>query len=152
MHWYWNMSSLLLKENMVDEGSSTGLKHELEKRIVDLYKVLLSYQIRSVCSYYRNQFLISLRDVIKLDDWDGNLKSVQDAENAVRQDSDAYNTQQIRSHLEQLVDNAKNQQTKLLQNIYQALQEQLDRGANAEFTYYFGRRTSEIAAKQNTNW
>jgi hypothetical protein len=151
MHWYWNMSSLLLKENMVNEGSSPGLKRELEKRIVDLYKVLLSYQMRSVCSYYRNQFLGSLRDVVKLDDWDGNLKNVQDAENAVRQDSDAYNAQQIRSHLEQLVDNAKSQQTKLLQDIYQALQEQLDRGANAELAYYSGRRTLEIAAKRYTD-
>ena len=145
------MSSLLLKENMVDEGSSAELKRELEKQIVDLYKALLSYQMRSVCSYYRNQFLGSLRDVIKLDDWDGNLKNVQDAENAVRQDSDAYNAQQIRSHLEQLVDNAKSQQTKLLQDIYQALQEQLDRSANAELAYYSGRRTSEIAAKRYTD-
>ena len=108
--------------------------------------------MRSVCSYYRNQFLDSLRDVIKLDVWDGNLKNVQDAENAVRQDSDAYNAQQIRSHLEQLVDNAKSQQTKLLQDIYQALQEQLDRGANAELAYYSGRRTLEIAAKRYTDW
>ena len=137
---------------MVDGGSSAGLKRELEKRIVDLYKALLSYQMRSVCSYYRNQFLGSLRDVIKLDDWDGNLKDVQDAENAVRQDSDAYNTQQIRFHLEQLVDNAKSQQTKLLQDIYQALQEQLDRGANAELAYYSSRPTSEITAKRCTDW
>ena len=137
---------------MVDEGSSAGLKRELEKQIVDLYKALLSYQMRSVCSYYRNQFLGSLRDVIKLDDWDGNLKNVQDAENAVRQDSNAYNTQQIRSHLEQLVDNAKSQQTKLLQDIYQALREQLDRGANAELAYFSGRRTLEIAAKRYTDW
>ena len=125
MDWYWNLSNLLLKENIVDGGSSTGLRCELEKRIVDLYKALLSYQMKSVCAYYRNQGLVFLRDVIKLDNWDGNLKSVQDAENAVRQDSDVYNTQQIRSNLEQLVDIAKNQETKLLQDIHRALHGQV---------------------------
>jgi hypothetical protein len=32
MDWYWNLSSLLLKENTVDGGSSRGLRHELQKR------------------------------------------------------------------------------------------------------------------------
>ena len=124
MNWYWNLSSLLLQENIVDGGSSTELRFELEKRIVDLYKALLLYQIKSVYSCYQNQGIILFRDIIKLDDWDGNLKSVQDAENAVRQDSDAYNTLKIRSCLEQLVDTTKNQETKLLQDIHQLLQDQ----------------------------
>jgi hypothetical protein len=50
-----------------------------------------------------------LRDMIRHDNWDGNLKTVQDAENAVRRDSNAYSTQKIR---------------KFLQNIFQTLQEQ----------------------------
>jgi len=108
----------------VDGGSSTELRFELEKRIVDLYKALLLYQIKSVYSCYQNQGIILFQDIIKLDDWDGNLKSVQDAENAVRQDSDAYNTLKIRSCLEQLVDTTKNQETKLLQDIHQLLQDQ----------------------------
>jgi hypothetical protein len=62
--------------------------------------------------------------MISLDNWDGNLMTVYDAENAVRRDSDAYNTQQIRSHLEELVDIGKKQETKFLQDIFQALQEQ----------------------------
>jgi len=41
--------------------------------------------------------------MIKLDDWDGNLKTAQDTEDIVRQDSAAYNTQKIRSYLGQLV-------------------------------------------------
>jgi hypothetical protein len=124
MNWYWNLSGLLLQENIVDGGSSEGLRYQLEIRIIDLYKALLTYQMKSVCSYYRNQGLVFLQDIIKLDNWDGNLKSVQDAENLVRQDSDAYNTQQIRFYLQQLVDTAKNQETKLLQDVHRVLQDQ----------------------------
>ena len=113
MDWYWKLSKLLLKENMVDEGASAELRRELEKRIIDLYKTILSYQMKSVCSYYRNRGFAFLGDIIKLDDWNGNLKTVQDAENAVRRDSDVYNTQQIRSSLERLVQIAMTQMTKL---------------------------------------
>lgn len=56
--------------------------------------------------------------------WDGNLKSVKDAENAVRQYSRKYNTQQIRSYLEQRLDTAKKQEVNLLQDIRQVLYEQ----------------------------
>ena len=65
-----------------------------------------------------------LRDTIKLNDWDGSLKAIQDAEYVFRQDSDVYNNLQIKSHLEKLVDIAENKETKLLQDIYRALQEQ----------------------------
>jgi len=116
MNWYWNLSGLLLKENTVDGGSSAGLRYELEKRIVDLYKALLSYQMKSVCSYYRHRGLGFVRDIFKLDDWDGNLKSVQDAENTVLQDSEIYNTQKLISHHEQ--------NTKLFQDIHRSLQDQ----------------------------
>jgi hypothetical protein len=124
MNWYWNLSDLLLEEHKIDEGSLAGLRSELEKRIINLYKALLIYQIKSVCSYYRNQALVFLQDIIKLADWDGNLNSIKDNENALRQDSQEYNTQQIRFFLEQLLDTAKNQEVRLLQDIHQALQEQ----------------------------
>ena len=52
MDWYWKLSSLLLKENIVDGGSSAGLRCELKKRIVDLYKTLLSYQMKRFNSSY----------------------------------------------------------------------------------------------------
>ena len=121
MNWYWNLSSLLLKENTVDGGSSAGLRDELERRVVDLYKALLLYQMKSVCSYYRNRGLRFVRSLIQLDGWDGDLKNVYDAENAVQQDSKSFNDQLITSHLEKLVNVAKNQEMELRR----ALQEQL---------------------------
>ncbi|KAH0536101.1 hypothetical protein FGG08_006987, partial [Glutinoglossum americanum] len=116
MKWYCELSSLLLKENTVDDRPFAGIRAELEERVINLYQALLLYLIRSVYSYYRKRIAAIMRDTIKLDDWDGSLKSIEDAENAVRQDSDVCNTQQIRSYLEKLVDIAKNQEKGLLQD------------------------------------
>jgi hypothetical protein len=116
MSWYWNLSSHLLKEDMLNGESYTGLRSELKNRVVDLYRALLSYQMKSVCSYYRNRGLAFLRDLIMLDDWDGNLKIIQAAETAVLQDSHVYNDQQIISHHER--------DTELLQDIHRSLQDQ----------------------------
>lgn len=122
MDWYWNLSDLLLDKNRV-EKSSAGLRDELEKHVDDLYRKLIAYQMRSVYSYYRNRGVVFFRDMIKLDDWDGQLKGVTDAEKTVRTDSDQYNTQQIRSHLYDLVSTTRSEELKL-QNIYSAIQYQ----------------------------
>ncbi|KAF7184605.1 hypothetical protein CNMCM7691_005848 [Aspergillus felis] len=124
MDWYCELSQLLLRENTVDGGLSAGLRSKLEGRLIDLYKLLLSYLMKSVCSLYRNRVVNYIQDMIKLNDWDGNLKAIQTAEKTVQQDSADYNTQQIKSHLEQLVSFAQNQETELLSNLEQALQNQ----------------------------
>ncbi|KAK4250921.1 NACHT domain-containing protein [Corynascus novoguineensis] len=106
MDWYWNLSGNLLKDPPDHADKLSGVRHELENQIVDLYKVLLSYQVKSVCSYYCNRGLVLLRDVIKLDDWDADLRAIRDAEKCFRHDTQTYNAQQVTSHLEQLVGHA----------------------------------------------
>ncbi|KAK4150587.1 NACHT domain-containing protein [Chaetomidium leptoderma] len=110
MDWYWSLSSNLLKNPPDHADELSGVRSELENRIVDLYKVLLSYQVKSVCSYYRNRGLVFLRDVIKLDNWDADLGAIRDAERCFRDDTEIYNAQQATSHLEQLVSHARNQE------------------------------------------
>lgn len=90
--WYSNLSSTLLQEGHAD---SAGLRIELEQRVVSLYKELLLYQMKSVCSYYRNRGLAFLRTIGQLDDWNGSLKRVTDAEAKVVQDSSVYHHQQL---------------------------------------------------------
>src|SRR5436309_234376 len=70
MQWYWTLSELLFEVNkpQVDEKSFTQLQNELKNRIIDLYKTLLSYQMKSVLSYYRNRGLALLGDIFRLDD------------------------------------------------------------------------------------
>ncbi|KAL2829454.1 quinon protein alcohol dehydrogenase-like superfamily [Aspergillus cavernicola] len=124
MDWYCELSQLLLKESTVDGGMSVNLRSKLEGQIVDLYSLLLSYLMKSVCSCYQNRVVKYFQNAIKLNDWEGSLKDIQDAENLVAQDATQYNTQQIRSDLEQLVSVAHDRQTKLLSNIQKAVQDQ----------------------------
>lgn len=119
MKWYCELSKLLFEENVVKEDPVEkrpfdGIRAELGDRVIELYREILLYLMKSVCSCYRNRGVAFVRDTIKLDGWDGNLKSVEDAENAVRLDSEVYNTRKMISHLEELVEIAKNQANQLL--------------------------------------
>jgi hypothetical protein len=110
LDWYWSLSSNLLKDIPNHADELLKVRRELENQIVDLYKVLLSYQVKSVCSYCRNRGLVLLRDAIKLDNWDADLGGIRDAEECFRHDTQTYSAQQATSHLEQLVSHARNQE------------------------------------------
>ena len=114
MQWYCTLSSPLLKTNTDDIFSLAGMRAELEKRVINLYQELLLYLVKSVCSCYRKLGVRFLRDMFKLDDWDGNLKTVKDAEIAFLQDSNIYNALGANSRLESLVNSSKNQERELL--------------------------------------
>ena len=110
MDWYWSLSSNLLKDLPDHADELLAVRRELENEIVDLYKVLLSYQVKSVCSYYQNRGLVFLRDMIKLENWDADLGAIRDAEKRFRHDTETYSAQQTTSYLEQLVSHARNQE------------------------------------------
>src|SRR5882762_4136721 len=123
MDWYWNLSTLLFRED-TDDNYSAGLRKELGKRVVDLYKELLLYQVKPVCSYYSNRWLALLRDIIKLDDWDGGLQGVQRAEDIFERDSNVY--------LKELIKIANDKEMKLLRDINQALQDRVSQEKEKE--------------------
>ncbi|KAM0254754.1 hypothetical protein ACHAQJ_006470 [Trichoderma viride] len=110
MDWYWKLSSIVLKENLTD-SSLSDVRCEMETRVIDLYKALLSYEIKSVCSYYRNRGLVLLREIAKLDDWNGNMQAIQDAEHSFHDDSNTFAGLKMISNLEQLVTHAEMQST-----------------------------------------
>ncbi|KAH7634864.1 hypothetical protein B0T09DRAFT_276202 [Sordaria sp. MPI-SDFR-AT-0083] len=110
MDWYWNLSTSLLRDPTNNISELDGMRGELENQIVDLYKALLSYQIKSVCAYYRNRGLVFLRDMITLDDWKADLGAIQGAENCFQNDTQAYTNQQVTSRLEQPVSYTKHQE------------------------------------------
>jgi hypothetical protein len=115
MEWYCGLTEHLLNEDNIVVGSKSfeTILRQLEKAVVALYKALLLYQIKSVCSYYRNQGLAFLRSLANLDDWDGDLKSVTDAEVALQKDSDQYSSQHAKSSLGRLVKLAEGMETLL---------------------------------------
>ncbi|KAL6352385.1 hypothetical protein LRP88_14152 [Fusarium phalaenopsidis] len=122
MEWYWNLVSLLLDENKAKQ-SSGGLRVQLEKHIVQLYEKLLSYQMKSVCLYHRNWAAIIGRDMIKIDDWAGQLSEIQETEAAVQRDMELYNTEESKTQLRKLTDAASAIEMNL-QDIHSAIQDQ----------------------------
>jgi hypothetical protein len=114
---------LLHKDNIkIEKESFEPIQRQLEATVVTLYKALLMYQIKSICSYYRNQDVVFLRSLVNLDGWDGDLKSVTEAEVALQKDSDQYNNQHAKSLLGHLVNSAKGRQS-LLRDIRQDLRD-----------------------------
>ncbi|KAL0933735.1 nwd1 protein [Colletotrichum truncatum] len=122
MNWYWNLVDLLLKPKNASPDLE-GLRALLKGHIVELYKNLLIYQMKSICIYHRSRLAILFRDLIRLDDWAGKIDDIQTVEAAVRNDLEQYNTQQILQHLQSIEDNAK-EQLKELRSIQSALHHQ----------------------------
>jgi hypothetical protein len=122
MDWYCALTEHLLNKDNIVIGNESfeSILQQLENAVVALYKALLLYQMKSVCSYYRNQGLVFLRGLANLDDWDGDLKSVIDAEDALQKDSDQFSNQHAKSLLRRLVKLGEERQS-LLGDIRKAL-------------------------------
>ncbi|KAL6700276.1 WD40 repeat-like protein [Trichoderma pleuroticola] len=121
MDWYCALTEHLLSEDCVNESLEMILL-QLEAKVLALYKALLLYQMKSVCFYYRQQGLVFLRNLVRWDDWDTDLKAVEDAEATLQKDSDQYNKFHAKSALAQLVGRSKSME-ELLGDIHRALRE-----------------------------
>ncbi|KAF5577148.1 heterokaryon incompatibility protein het-E-1 [Fusarium pseudoanthophilum] len=97
MEWYWNLVELVLQDN--SSAPSATLRTNLETQIIDFYKKLLLFQMKSACLYYRNWAGVILRDAVKLDDWAGELNNIKDAERLIQKDIEQYDNQDIRLKL-----------------------------------------------------
>ncbi|KAM6506442.1 hypothetical protein FSOLCH5_013423 [Fusarium solani] len=122
MEWYWNLVRLLLDENKTEQ-SSAGLRVQLEKHVVQLYEKLLSYQMKSVRLYRHNWAAVIVKDMVKIDDWAGQLSEIQEAEAAVQRDMEQYNTEESKMQLRKLT-NAASALEMNLQDIHSAIQDQ----------------------------
>ncbi|KAJ3579308.1 hypothetical protein NPX13_g1259 [Xylaria arbuscula] len=82
MDWYCALSDHLLGNNRLDESFEPMIR-QLETAVINLYKTLLLYQVKSACYYYQSRGIVFLRGLANWDDWDGDLKLVKDAEATV---------------------------------------------------------------------
>ncbi|KAK0650005.1 WD40-repeat-containing domain protein [Cercophora newfieldiana] len=123
MDWYCALAEHILSQDniVVGKESFKSVQLQLESRIVELYKALLLYQMKSVCSFYRHQPWIVLRGLANVDDWDAYLKSVTDTEATLQADLSQFNSQYTKSLLGKLVEKAEERKA-LLGDIHQALQ------------------------------
>lgn len=124
MDWYCALSELLLDQAALARGTNSFEKvlELLQTRVVSLYKALLLYQMKSACSYYRNQGLAFFRDLMDLEHWDSSLKDVTDAEAAVETDLRQYIETKNMKSLCDLVHLGEAREGKL-GNIHQSLDE-----------------------------
>ncbi|KAL1844225.1 hypothetical protein VTJ49DRAFT_3881 [Mycothermus thermophilus] len=114
MNWYCALTEHLLNKDNVAAGEDfQTVLCQLENRIVELYKALLQYQMKSVCSYYRNQGLVFLRNMFNLDDWDGDLKLVTDAEAVVQNCAAQFLQEQTKTCLSKLAEHADGMERRL---------------------------------------
>lgn len=112
---------LLLKENIVEE-SSQKVRESMKNAVVKLYEKLLEYQIKSVCVHSRNWLVKFGLNTIKVDDWDGKLKSVKDEEAQVTQFAKQYNSELVKSTLYAMLEATQSLETKLV-DIQDAIQD-----------------------------
>ncbi|KAJ8129608.1 hypothetical protein O1611_g4022 [Lasiodiplodia mahajangana] len=107
MDWYCALTELLLdKSNFANGNDFQVVLRRLKERIVELYQDLLLYQIKSIVSYYRKKGIRFLRDMGKLDDWEGNFQHIKSVETAVREDMGQYYQEQTKTHLNNLSEHA----------------------------------------------
>ncbi|PHH55862.1 putative WD repeat-containing protein alr3466 [Ceratocystis fimbriata CBS 114723] len=112
MKWYWNLTDLLLDENKCDT-TTAAMQDELEKDMVHLFQKLLVYQMRSIRRYHRSRAAVVARDMIRIDDWTGQLEDIKEAEGIVQHHMDQYNTQESKMRLQGLKETADGLQQSL---------------------------------------
>ncbi|KKO96923.1 hypothetical protein THAR02_10976 [Trichoderma harzianum] len=120
MEWYCSLTECLMKKDGVDESGL--IPPQLEREIISLYKALLQYQMKSICSYYRHQGLQFLRELANLDSWENDYKTIRDAEDVLRHDIDQCIKVKGGTTLEELLGRAKGM-FELLGDLRQTLQD-----------------------------
>jgi hypothetical protein len=100
VQWYWELYRVAATEDI-------RLCRLVEEKLIDLYKKVITYQMRSVGCYYKNQLGQTVLDVFKINHWEGALKDIEDAEDKLRQDASEYDRKMKRAHLSEIEKSAK---------------------------------------------
>src|SRR5437762_13863671 len=114
MKWYSSLSKLLWNDDLED---LIELRDQLADRVLELYKSLLIYVMKTVLKNARPVLGI-LRDQFKLDDWQASLDDIEKAANAVVVKLGVYGLERTNSYLGILV---RLNKTKELDSLLQSL-------------------------------
>jgi hypothetical protein len=71
MRYYAAMEPLLLP------GSMKAVEDDLESRLLDLYKLIIDFQVRSIIRFYRSRTKNYFRGMINYDGWEKKLESIK---------------------------------------------------------------------------
>ncbi|GAT23257.1 NACHT and WD40 domain protein [Aspergillus luchuensis] len=105
IEWYSKLTNKLLCEDSIkDDQSLHRIREDVAGRITSLYESLLFYQIKSVCFYYkRYQLLVWARGLLDLDDWSGDLKHIQEAEDALARDCALFDMEYMKGQMRAMI-------------------------------------------------
>lgn len=123
MEWYCALSHYVLEDT--DAGS---MQQQLETRLLDLYKAILFYQMKSICTYYKHRGVAFLQGLSNWNDWDAHLKNVTDAQQTLGKDLAQLRMEEQRSTLLKVLESAQLREKELRamhQDIHGTLEELL---------------------------
>lgn len=120
MRWYCALTEHFLEKDHVDGLKSIWLY--LEAKILLLYRVILLYQMKSVCSYYRHRGYEFLQDLANWNHWDDDIKTIRAVEDNLRNDLDQYINFQGKDTLGRLFRHAT-KMNDMLESFHQTLQD-----------------------------
>jgi hypothetical protein len=137
MEWYCALTQHLLNanNNVTGKDSLDPLRRPLETRVVALYKSILMYQMKSVCSYYRNQGVDFLRSLANLDTWDADIQSVVSSEVSLIADWEKYDklkTEELNSELVKLTKSLAEKLGDISQDLGKFIEQQQEKQMDSE--------------------
>jgi hypothetical protein len=110
MRYYCALEELLLPRNLNPSGHDLSwkkLREELESHVLGLYGLLLKFQMKSVCRYYRSRIGNLSRDIVNFDDWKQMVLSIKEKEMNIEKESQQINTERSLSGLKGLLRNSE---------------------------------------------
>ncbi|KAK3984174.1 putative vegetative incompatibility protein [Cladorrhinum sp. PSN332] len=78
MRYFVAMESLLLPQD-----TKPDLKDDLTERLVDLYKLIIDFQVQSIIRFYRTRTKNFFRGTVNYDGWDQKLQDIKDTDAAL---------------------------------------------------------------------
>lgn len=109
MEWYCSLTDHLFNPWGIEAngGSVDAILDTLRKRVVHLYRKLLLFLMQSVCSYYRHQGVVFVKNITDLNNkWTTSLKHIKEDEAALRIDCDQLSNMEHRKTLQEKSDRA----------------------------------------------
>lgn len=103
------------------------LEEEFRAEIVQLYYLLIEFQIKTVLRHHSRQITRTMKDTIRSEDWKGMISKIKEQEQKVKTDSEAIYTTAGHELLKDALDKAVEQSSILSQQV-QILQHHLEVG------------------------
>ena len=123
MGYYAQMEAQLLPADM-----SPGLKVEMTNGVIELYRLIIEYQTRSVLRFYRSSTKNYFRSVVSYDGWEDQLSQIKDKEATLGKRFETVFSSSSLAQLKELSEEAK----AMRQTLNNDLQRLVDLSQNAE--------------------